>query len=102
MTQRHQCSKRSYCWPLLSGSIKPILHHALGLRFGKVCEKKREENARKTRVGQFSCFFLHFSSLQIGRGGELYPYETGGGKGFSYTETRGGGGTKSFGLVFMQ
>ena len=28
-------------------NILPILHYALGLRFGKVCEQKREKNARK-------------------------------------------------------
>ena len=25
------------------GSVKSILHYALGLRFGKVCEQKREQ-----------------------------------------------------------
>ena len=27
------------------GLVKPILHYALGSRFGKVCEQKREKNA---------------------------------------------------------
>ena len=30
----------------------PILHYALGLRFGKVCEQKREQNARKTQLAR--------------------------------------------------
>ena len=30
-------------------TLKPILHYAFGLRFGNVCEYKREKNARKTR-----------------------------------------------------
>ena len=29
--------------------FKPILHYALGLRFGKVCKQKHEKNTRKTR-----------------------------------------------------
>ena len=32
-----------------TASLKPILHYALVLRFGTVCEQEREKNARKTR-----------------------------------------------------
>ena len=42
----------------MSRSLKPILHHALGLRFGKVCEQKREKNARKTREKRNRLAFL--------------------------------------------
>ena len=38
----------------------PILHFALGLRFGKVCEQKHEQNARKTLV---FWIFLRFSRI---------------------------------------
>ena len=29
--------------------IMPILHYVLGLRFDRVCEQKREQNASKTQ-----------------------------------------------------
>ena len=29
--------------------LKPILYYAFGLRFGNVCEHKREKNSRKTQ-----------------------------------------------------
>ena len=28
--------------------LKPILHYVFGLRFGNVCDQKREKNGRKT------------------------------------------------------
>ena len=53
--------------------LMPILHYALGLRFGKVCEKRRktqakhEKNARKTTDMRFcpthSVIQNHFLAL---------------------------------------
>ena len=37
--------------------LKPILHYALGLCFGKVCEQKHEKNA----IG--SCFYTTHSVI---------------------------------------
>ena len=34
---------------VLFATLKAILHYALGLHFRKVCEQKREKNARKTQ-----------------------------------------------------
>ena len=36
-------------------SIKPIVHCAMGLRFGKVCERKREKKREKNATS--SCFY---------------------------------------------
>ena len=58
-----------YKW-IIVFTLNPILHYVLGLRFGKVCEKKRKKKTRKTRekrnwlvflpIGQFSHVFLVF------------------------------------------
>ena len=32
--------------------LKPIIHYAFGLRFGNVCEHKREKNVRKTQMAR--------------------------------------------------
>ena len=32
--------------------LKPILHYAFGLRFGNVCEHKRERDARETQMAR--------------------------------------------------
>ena len=41
--------KFSHIWS--SARVKPILHYALGLRFGKVCEQKREQKREKNATG---------------------------------------------------
>ena len=60
-----------------TSSLKPLLHFAFGLRFGKVCEQKCEKNATGSRfypthrviwlnfIAFFSCWvlFLRFSSV---------------------------------------
>ena len=43
--------------------IKPILHYALGLRSGKVCDQKRKQKRNRnafypTHIEQFFCAFL--------------------------------------------
>ena len=39
-------------WKVSRKCIKAILHYALGLRFGKGCEQKREKNVRKTQLAR--------------------------------------------------
>ena len=40
-----------------SKGLKPILHYALVLRFGKVCEQEREKNATG------SCFYPKYAVI---------------------------------------
>ena len=65
---------------MLRDTLKPILHCALGLRFGKVSEQNHKKNTRKTQLARWLailpnvlCNIETFSRISLAVGNFLTP-----------------------------